>query len=85
MHYAVVEFGELAGVPAVGGAHEVAGDALEFVDSCAVAVWTFLQVFGSVFVAAVHTAVAVVVHGAVADVVLAVSYTHLTLPTILRV
>ena len=70
MHYAVVEFGELAGVPAVGGAYEVAGDALEFVDSCAVAVWTFLQVFGSVFVATVHTAVAVVVHGAVADVVL---------------
>ena len=32
--------------------------------------WTFLQVFGSVFVATVHTAVAVVVHGAVADVVL---------------
>ena len=44
MHYAVVEFGEFAGVPAVGGAYEVAGDALEFVDSCAVAL-TILSVF----------------------------------------
>ena len=69
MHYAVVEFGEFAGIPAVGGAHQVAGDALQFVDVVAVAVRTFGEMVGCVFVAAVHTAVAVVVHRAVAYVV----------------
>lgn len=32
MDNAVVEFGEFGGVPAVGGAHEIAGDALQTVD-----------------------------------------------------
>ena len=37
MHYAVVEFGELAGVPAVGGADKVACDAADAVESAAFA------------------------------------------------
>ncbi len=69
MDHAVFEFGEFAGVPAGGGADEVAGDALELVDVLAAAVRAFLEAFLGVFEAAVHAAVAVVVYRAVADVV----------------
>ena len=41
MHDAVFEFGEFAGVPAVGGTYQVAGDALQGVDVMAVAVRAF--------------------------------------------
>ena len=70
MNYAVFELGEFAGVPAVGGTYEVTGDALEGVDVLAVAVRALVQIVFGVLEAAVEAAVAVVVHAAVADVVL---------------
>ncbi len=62
MYYSVLEFGELAAVPAAGGADEVTGDSLELVDVGAAAVRTFFKSFFRVLEAAVHAAVAVVVH-----------------------
>ena len=67
--HAVGKFGELGGVPPVSGTHEVAGYALQAVDAAAVASRTFVEPFGGVLVAAVEATVAVMVHGAVADVV----------------
>ena len=67
--HAVVELGKLGIVPSVGCTYEVAGDALQLVDVRASAFGAFLKIFGSVLVAAVHAAVAVMVHGAIADVV----------------
>ncbi len=69
MHYAVGELGEFGFVPAVGGADEVAGDALQLVDVVAAAVGALGERFLRVLISAAHAAVAVVVHGAVADVV----------------
>ena len=70
MYHSVSQFGELATVPTVGGSYKVASYALQFVDVVAVAFWALMQVFGSILIAAVHAAVAVVVHRAVANVVL---------------
>ena len=70
MNHTVLEFGEFAAVPSVGGADEVAGDALQAVDVVAVANGALLKTLGSILIAAVHTAVAVVVHRAIAHVVL---------------
>ena len=58
----VVELSQLATVPAVGGTYQVAGDALQLVDVVAAALWTNLQVGIGILVAAVETAVAVVVY-----------------------
>ena len=66
----VLELGELAAVPAVGGADEVACDALQAVDVVAVAAGALVEVIGSVLIAAIHAAVAVVVDRTVAHVVL---------------
>ena len=66
----VVELCQLATVPAVGGTYQVAGDALKLVDVVAAALRTYLQVGIGILVAAVQTAVAVVVHGTIAHVVL---------------
>ena len=66
----VVELCQLATVPAVGGTYQVTGDALKLVDVVAAALWTNLQVGIGILVAAVETAVAVVVHGTVAHVIL---------------
>ena len=68
MGHAVVELSELAGVPTVGGAHEVARNTLQLVDVRAAALRTFLQVVVGILVAAVHATVAVVVHRAVAHI-----------------
>ena len=65
---AVVEFCELAAVPAVGCTHEVAGDALQLVNMAATALRTDFQMVVGVFVTAVHAAVAVVVDAAVTHV-----------------
>ena len=70
MCHTVVELSQLAAVPAVGGTYQVTGDALQLVDVVAAALWTNLQVGISILVAAVQTAVAVVVHRTVAHVVL---------------
>lgn len=69
MNDTIVQFGQLGLVPAVGGTYEVAGDALKTVDARAAAFRAGVQVVVGVLVAAVHTAVAVVVHRTVADVV----------------
>ncbi len=70
MGYTVVELGKLATVPTVGSTYQVTGDALQLVDVVAAALRTNLQVGISILVAAVQTAVAVVVYRAVAHVVL---------------
>ena len=69
MNDAVVEFGEFGVVPAVGRADEIAGDALQTVYGLAAAFGAGVEILGSVFVAAFHAAVAVMVDRAVADVV----------------
>ena len=70
MHHAVSKFCEFCTVPAACRTYEVAGDALQLVNLRSLAVRTFLEVGISVFISAVHAAVAVVVHRAIADVVL---------------
>lgn len=62
MYHAVAELGELATVPAAGRADEVAGDALELVDVLSAAVRALGEALLGVLEAAVHAAVAVVVH-----------------------
>ena len=59
---AVVQLSQLTTVPTVGGSNKIAGDALQFVDVRTSALRTNFQIGLSIFVAAVHTAVAVVVH-----------------------
>lgn len=78
MNDPVVQLCQLGIVPAVGCPHQVAGDALQLVDMLAAALRAFFQVWGGVFVAALQTAVTVVVYRTVADVVLVhhVHYTH---------
>ena len=70
MNNAVVEFGEFGIVPAVGGSDKVAGDALQFVDSVTAALGTCIEIVGSVFVAAIHTAVTVVIDAAISHIIL---------------
>lgn len=70
MHDTVLKFGKLGIVPTVSCADKIACDALKAVDIVAVAVRTLFKVFLRILISAVHTTVAVVVHGAVADVVL---------------
>mgnify|MGYP006916025813 CR=1 FL=1 len=70
MDDAVVKFSKFAGVPAVSRTYEIPGDPLEGVDVVTVAVRALVEVFLRILEAAVHTAVAVVVHRAVAHVVL---------------
>ena len=67
--HAVGQFGEFRRIPSVGSAYEIAGDALEFVDMAAAAGGTYFKVLLGVLISAVHAAVAVVVHRAVAYVV----------------
>ena len=59
---AVTELGELSAVPTAGCTDEVAGDALELVDVLSAAVRTLCEALLGVLEAAVHAAVAVVVH-----------------------
>ena len=65
----VVQFGQFGFVPAVGGPHEVSGDALQAVDVCAATSGAGFQIRSRVLVSAVHAPVAVVVHRPVAHVV----------------
>ena len=69
MDYSIVQLGEFGGVPSVSGAYEVACDALEAVDCRASAFRACFGVVRGILMAAVHAAVAVVVDGAVSDVV----------------
>ena len=62
VHDAVAELGELAAVPAAGRADQVAGDALELVDVLSAAVRALGEALLGILEAAVHAAVAVVVH-----------------------
>ncbi len=78
MHHAVLELGELGGVPPFGRAHQIARDALQRVYMVAVAHRALGETLGGVFIAAVHAAVPVVVHASIADVVAVhkVHYVH---------
>ena len=68
MCHAVVQLRELTVIPAVGGSHQVAGDALQAVDILTPAARTLLHIRVGILVAAVHTTVAIVVHRAVAHI-----------------
>ena len=70
VYYSVVEFGELSAVPTTCRTDKVTCDSLELVYVCSSAVRTFLKTLLGVFKTAVHASVAVVVYGAVSDVVL---------------
>lgn len=70
MHHAVMKLCKLSAVPSLGSTYKVACDALESVDISAATLRTFSQAFSSILISAMHTAVAVVVHRSVADVVL---------------
>ena len=70
MYNPVVEFGELAGIPAVGGTDQITGDTLQGVDVTAVAVRALGEAFGGILITAVEAAVTVVVDAAVSKVVL---------------
>lgn len=67
---AVPELCELGSVPAVGGSYKVTGDTLESVDVVTSAMRTDFEIFGRILEAAVKTAVSVVVHRAVAKIIL---------------
>ena len=69
MYNAIFELGEFGLVPAVGGAYEVACDALQLVYVMAAAMRACVERFLGVLIAAMHAAVAVVVHRAIAYVV----------------
>ena len=69
VHYTIVEFGKLCIVPAVGRADEVSCDTLKPVDVLASAFGTCRQAVLRILVAAVHAPVAVVVDGAIADII----------------
>ncbi len=69
MHDTVVEFGEFGVVPAFGGADKISCDTLQAVDVVASASGTCIQTVGCVLITAVHAAVAVMIHRAVAYVV----------------
>ena len=69
MNDAVVELGKFATVPAIGGADEIASDALQAVDVVAVAFGALGEVVGGILVAAIHTAVSVMVYRAISHVV----------------
>ena len=62
MGYSVVKLGKLAAVPAVCSTYQITGDALQLVYVVAAALRTNLEVGVSILVAAVETAVAVVVY-----------------------
>lgn len=62
VYYTVGEFGEFGRVPPVGGADKISGDSLQTVDMMAVAVRTFGEAVGGILIAAVETAVTVMVH-----------------------
>ena len=62
MGYSVVELGKFAAVPTVCSTYQITGDALQLVYVVTAALRTYLEVGVSILVAAVETAVAVVVY-----------------------
>ena len=76
MDDAVLEFSKFTAIPAVGSADEVTCDALQAVDVVTMALGTLVEVFGCILVAAIHTAVAVMVHRTVAHVVFVHQINH---------
>ena len=70
MDNAVLELSQFTAVPAVSGTDEVTRDALQSVDVVAMALGALMQVVGGILVSTIHAAVAVMVHRAVAHVVL---------------
>ena len=70
MDNSVIQLCQFRAVPTLGCTYEVTSDTLQAVNLCRLASWTLLQLLLGILIAAIHTAVAVVVHRAVADVVL---------------
>ena len=67
---AVIQLCQFCLVPTLGSTYEVTCDALKFVYALVTALGTYRQLGLGILVAAVHTAVAVVIYRAVADIVL---------------
>lgn len=70
MNYSVTQLSQLTAVPTVGGTYQITGDTLESIDVGSTTLRTYGQTLGGILIAAIHTAVAVVVYTAIADVVL---------------
>ena len=62
MNNPIIQFRQLRIVPAVGGAYQVAGDALELIQVLAAAFGAFFQMGVGIFVAAIQATVAVMVY-----------------------
>lgn len=62
MYHAVLEFGELTAVPAVGSTHKVTSDALQAVNILTSATGASLETLLCVLITAVDATVAVVVN-----------------------
>ena len=60
----VIKFCQFCLIPALGSTYEVTCDALKFVDTIVTALGAYLQLGLSILIAAVHTAIAVVVAAA---------------------
>lgn len=69
VNHTVVEFGEFAGIPSVGRAHEIAGDTLDRLELGA-AFRACVNIFVGILISAVRAVVAIVVHRSVPEVVL---------------
>ena len=67
---AVIELGQFSFVPALGGTYKITGDALQFIYVVASTLGTNGQFLLGILVAAIHTAVAIVIYRAVTDIVL---------------
>lgn len=77
MNHTVFQFGELTGVPPVGGTHKIAGDALDCLELRAASRTCRLLLVG-ILIAAVRTVVAVMVYRAVTYIILVheIHYLH---------
>ena len=67
---AVIQLCQFCLVPTLGSTNQITSNTLQAIDVLATALWTYAQLLLCILIAAGHTAVAVVVYRAVADVVL---------------
>ena len=68
MHHSVMQFGQFAGIPSVGGAHKISRDALDGLEGC-LTFRTFLHGEVCIFIATFGAMITVVVHTSVAHVI----------------
>ena len=78
VRHTVVELSQFSTVPAIRGSHKIPRDALQLVNVGRTALRTLLQMIVGILVAAVHTAVTVMIHRAIAHVELIhhIHHTH---------